>query len=192
MRLKKWFFLLGALLLLPSCMNMATTGAQAVYNRQQLQKSLNDHYLTMRSYRALDIDSPLFKNANISVSTLNGEILLTGQVPEAWQKAEAEKILKTIPGIKHIYDLLTVEQPLPQVARAKDAWITTKVKAQLMASNDVDASQVKVLTENGVVYLMGILPPSEAKEATSIAATTKGVKGVVKIFTYVKISKSPD
>lgn len=63
------------------------------------------------------------------------------------------------------------------------------MKVKLIASEEVDATRIKVVTENGVVYLMGILPSEEAAEAASLASETEGVRSVVKIFSYVRISK---
>ncbi len=188
MRLLK-LFTLATVISLTSCMNMATTSAEAVYNHRSIQKNISDQYITMRAYRALDIDSPLFKNTNISVVTLNHEVLLTGQVPEAWQKPEATRVIKSIPGIVHLYNLLTVGPPTSRSVKLKDTWITAKIKSQFLTSNQVDASQIKVITEDGVVYLMGIIPPSEAIPAVDIARHTEGVRSVVKVFSYVRISK---
>lgn len=171
------------------CMNVATTGAQAVYNRHDIEKNLKDQYLTLQAYQALFVKTDQFKNANISVSTYNQDMLLAGQVPERWQKVKLEKIIKEIPDINNIYNLVQVQSPSSTLTRISDAWITTKIKTKLLASNDVDASRVKVVTENGTVYLMGILLPEQANAAVEVASNTAGVLSVVKIFSYMKISK---
>jgi osmotically-inducible protein OsmY len=170
-------------------MNVATTGAQVVYNRHEIEKNLQDHYLTLQAYQALFVKTDQFKNANISISTYNNEMLLAGQVPEAWQKTKIEKIIKQIPNIGNIYNLLQVQSPSSALTRVSDTWITTKIKTKLIASNDVDASRVKVVTENGTVYLMGVLLPEQADAAVELASNTAGVQSVVKIFSYMKISK---
>lgn len=177
------------IMFLQGCMDIATSGAQAVYNRHAIQKTLNDQFITMQATQALNYKTDQFKNANISVSTYHNEVLLAGQVPEAWQKVKAEQIIKQIPDVKEIHNLLTTEDPSSVLTRISDAWITTKVKTQLMASNDVDASEVKVVTENGTVFLMGILPPDDADAAVEIASNTDGVISVVKIFSYMIITK---
>jgi osmotically-inducible protein OsmY len=176
-------------LFLSACANVAMSGASAVYNRQSLQKSINDQYTTMSAYKALNIDDKRFKDANISIATFNGEVLLAGQVPSAWQRNQAERIVKRIPDVKHVYNLVTVASPSSTLTRISDSWITTKIKTKLIASNDLDATQVKVVTENGMVYLMGILLPDQAKAAIDIARDTDGVVGVVKVFSYMRISK---
>lgn len=174
---------------LPACMNIATTGAQAVYNRHSIQKNLTDQYISMQAYQQLYEKTKQFKNTNISIATYNTEVLLAGQVPEAWQKDKAEAIVKNIPDVSEVYNLIAIASPSSTLTRISDAWLTAKVKAKLIASADVDATQIKVVTENGTVYLMGVLLPEQADAAVDIASNTEGVGKVVKIFSYVKIVK---
>lgn len=184
-----FLFLIVCMLSLQSCMNIATTGAEAVYNRHSIQKNLHDQYLTMQAYRALYFETDKFKNANIIVSTYHGEMLLAGQTPWLWQKSRAEEIVRHNTDVEKIYNLITVKAPSSSLTRVSDAWITTKIKTKFLASNDMDASQVKVITENGTVYLMGILLPEHAEAAVDLARNTVGVQRVVKIFSYMRISK---
>ncbi len=184
-------FLLTLASLLASCTTVATSGASALYNHQSIEKSVNDEYITMRSYQAIDIDSDHFKNANINVSTFNRMVLLSGQAPTAEQKMAAEELVRKIGGIDQVYNWITVEKPASQIARANDVWLTAKIKAKMLASSDLDSSQVKVVTENRRVFLMGILRPQAAKAAVNVASTTSGVEQVVKIFSYLNLSKTP-
>lgn len=190
--MKKNFQIFMAMLIvlsLQGCWNVATTGAQAVYNRHHLEKNLKDQYLTLQAYQTLYGKTEEFENTNISISTYNKEMLLAGQVPSAWQKVKAEKLINKIPDINKIYNLIEVKSPSSVLTRVSDTWITTKVKSKLLASNEVDASEVKVVTENGTVYLMGVLLPEQADAAVEVASNTEGVRSVVKIFSYMKISK---
>jgi osmotically-inducible protein OsmY len=174
---------------LQACMNVATSGAEAVYNRHKIEKNLKDQYLTMQAYKALYYDSDQFKDTNITISTYNREMLLAGQAPSMWQRTRAEEIVKKIPDIENIYNLVSIQSPSSSLTRINDAWITTKVKAKFLASNDMDGSQVKVITENGTVFLMGVLLPEHAAAAVDLARNTDGVQRVIKIFSYMKISK---
>ena len=175
---------------LQGCADVAMTGAQAVLNRHTIQKKFSDQYITMQAFKALNIDSDQFKDANIVVATWEGDVLLTGQVPQAWQQAEADRIVKAVPDVKQVYNLTTIESPTSTLTRMSDAWITTKVKTKLIASDDVDGTRVKVVTENGTVYLMGIVQLKEAEAAVTLASATEGVEKVVKMFSYMTISKS--
>lgn len=176
--------------LLQGCTNIAMSGVEAVYNRHSIQKSLNDQYITMKAFKTLNIDTKLFKNTHIAVATFNGEVLLAGQVPHTWQRSKAEQLVKVIPGIKQIYNLIAIENPSSSLVRMSDTWLTAKIKAKLLASDEVEANQIKVVTENGTVYLMGILSPEAAQEAVELARSTDGVERVVKIFSYVRITKT--
>lgn len=184
-------FIVVLLLLLQGCTTVATSGAQAIYNHKSIQKNIHDQYITMRASQALDIGSQHFKNANVNISTFNNVVLLTGQVPQSWQKIEAERIVRKIAGKAEVYNSLAINKPISHWTRLHDTWITAKIKAKLIASNDLDASQIKVITENGAVFLMGILEPSEAHVAVSTASETSGVQAVIKVFSYMKISKTP-
>src|SRR5690349_11958460 len=92
------------MLLLQGCMNVASTGEQAVYNRHSLQKSWNDQYATRQIYQALRDDR--FDDANVSVSTYHGDVLIAGQVPKPWQKATIGRIARHTPNVKEVYNLL--------------------------------------------------------------------------------------
>lgn len=175
--------------MISGCMSVATSGAQAIYNHKSLQENAHDQYVTVRAYQALDSDQ--FKKANIGISTLNRVVLLTGEVSQAWQKKEAERLVRRIAGVDDVYNWIKVEEPASQFDHLNDSWLTAKVKTKLIASADLDATKIKVITEKGTVYLMGFLKPDEAEEAAQTASHTDGVQKVVKIFSYIKISKTP-
>jgi len=100
--------------------------------------------------------------------------------PLLFAKTRAEEIINNIPDIEHIYNLISIKSPSSSLTRISDTWITTKIKAKLLASNDFDGTEVKVITENGTVYLMGIILPENAAQAVSLARTTDGVQRVIK------------
>lgn len=187
----RWLGMMVLVTTLSGCMNMAMSSAQAVYNRHSLQKSANDQYTTFKASRALErTDQRLFKDANLSVTTYNNEVLLLGQVPNEHEKQEAEAVIRELPDVHHVYNLVEIANPSSALTRMSDSWITAKIKTQLLANNEVDATEVKVVTENSVVYLMGVLPPDQANVVLSIASNTHGVRKVIKMFSYIKITKT--
>lgn len=190
MKIIKFILLVCLSGMLVACMNAAVTGAQAVYSRHNIQASLNDHYIAMKAERTIYIDNNQFQNTNVSVSSFNGVVLITGQVSSHAERLEIENIVKKIPGVKEIHNMLTVSNRSSPLTRVSDTWITTKIKSKLIAMNDVDPSQIKVVTENGVVYLIGIVPPEQADIAVDLARTTEGVQSVVKVFSYIRITKT--
>ena len=175
---------------LQSCMNAAVSSAQAVYNRHTIQTTLNDHYVAMKSEREIYLDNNRFQNTHVSVSSFNGVVLLAGEVPEPEQKQEIEQIVKKISEADEIHNLITITPPISPLIQLSDTWITTKIKSKLIATNGVDPGQIKVITENGTVYLMGIIPREQAAIAIDLARTTEGVQDVVTIFGYLQISKT--
>lgn len=182
-------FLLGIITCLPACVSTAVSGAQAVYDRHGLQTSFNDHYIAMKVDRAIYWNSDRYKHSNISINVFNGIVLLTGQVPTSELHEGLTRLVKSIPEVDKIYNLTIVSEPLSTITSISDAWITAKIKSQLIACVDIDPTQIKVVTENGTVYLMGIVYPDQALGAVEMARTTTGVENVVKIFSYLRISK---
>lgn len=186
------YFSLLLIVFLTGCtgISVATTGAQAVYNRHELQRQLNDKYITFQAYRRMADKPNQFDGTNISVTTLNSEVLLTGETPTIEQQNKIVDIVKNIPNVLEVHNHLELSAPSSALTRASDSWITTKVKTKLLAMNDIDATEIKVVTENGVVYLMGTIFPDQADLAVQIAKETQGVQNVVKHFSYIRISKN--
>ncbi|MDR3492049.1 MAG: BON domain-containing protein [Gammaproteobacteria bacterium] len=190
---KKNIFLLASLLagslLITSCTNVAMTSASAVYNRSSLQSSFSDHYTDMKVSQALYWGSKHFKDSNISINTFNGEVLLTGQIPSPELQQEATELASNAIGVTHVYNMTKVTNPISALTKTSDSWITAKIKSRLIANSEIDPSRIKVVTEDGTVYLMGLVLPEQAAIATDIARSTDGVDNVVTMFSYIKISK---
>lgn len=175
---------------LTACVNAAMTGASVAYNHTSIQRNVSDQITTMRIYQALIHKCDDFKDANVAIATFHDEVLLAGQVPESWQKNKAEEIAKRVSNGKEVHNLIAIGSPSSTLTRLSDSWITAKIKAKYLASSDIDATQIKVVTENGTVFLMGLVMPEAAAAAVDIARTTDGVESVVKVFTYLHIDKA--
>lgn len=182
------FILIGSILL-AGCLNTAVTSVQLAYNHSSIQKTVNDQYILMQAYDKLYKDTLHFKKSNISISALNQVVLLTGQVESAKLRREAVELISTIPDIIQIYNFVRVAPISTPTDDMIDAWITTKVKSKIIANNELDPSQIKVVTENSTVYLMGTALTEQADLATYFARSTDGVKKVVKIFTYLRVCR---
>ncbi len=129
--------------------------------------------------------SEALKHAHINVTSYNGVVLLTGQVPDAQQRELAAKTVSALPKTRQVYNELRVQGKTSLLARSNDAWLTTKVKSRLVAEKGLAGRRIKVVTEDGVVYLMGLLSRSEAALASEISRTTGGVQKVVKAVEYI-------
>jgi len=126
-----------------------------------------------------------FHDAHIVVVSYNGFVLLAGQTNSEKLKATATEVVRKVHGVRRIYNELEIASPSSGMTRTSDTWITTKVKSWLLGSGDIEGTRVKVLTENGVVYLMGLLHRQEAEAAAESTSQVSGVEKVVKLFEYI-------
>jgi osmotically-inducible protein OsmY len=190
------FMVLGILTVcssLEGCVSAAVTGVssgcQVAYNHHSLQNSYHDQYTTMQVDHAIHWHDTNFNNSNISVSTFNNILVLTGQVPTQTLREQLTQVASKAAHVKEIYNLTTVNNPASTLTHVSDSWITTKIKSRLIAAAEIDPSQIKVITENGNVYLIGTVFPDQAEIATDIARETDGVGKVVRIFSYLQVTK---
>lgn len=123
--------------------------------------------------------------SNISVVAFNGTVLLTGQVPTKELRELAGETARVVHGVRQVFNEIEVQVENPLLSRSNDSWLTTKVKTTLLASNDIEGGRIKVVTEAGVVYLMGLLTRDEANRAANIVSTIGGVQKVVKAIEYI-------
>ncbi|MCO7516684.1 BON domain-containing protein [Pseudomonas guariconensis] len=127
----------------------------------------------------------LDKGSHIVVSSYNGVVLLAGQTPRADLKSLAEQTASQVQRVKKVHNELQVMQPSSILARNNDAWLTTKIKTQMLADANVPGSRIKVITENGIVYMLGLVTQKEATAATNVVQGVSGVQKIVKLFEYI-------
>ncbi|WGL17954.1 BON domain-containing protein [Microbulbifer bruguierae] len=128
---------------------------------------------------------PDLKAANIDVTTFNGVVLLTGQVPNTELRTLAGRTAQQVHSVRQVYNEIQVRGTTSMLARTSDTWLTTKVKSVLLTDKEIDSGRIKVITENGVVYLMGLLTRQEAENAAEAARAVGGVQKVVKAVEYI-------
>lgn len=163
----------------------AAAGGAVVYDNRDMQTIMQDRNLTFQAQQKID-QAPEFKDkANVSIATFNHIVLLVGQVPTEELRKKAEDIVKACGNSKVIHNEIVIDQPISKAIRTNDAWITTKVKARLMAERGLNSTQIKIVTEDGVVYMMGIVTHSQGDIATEKTKETEGVSKVVKLFEYI-------
>lgn len=129
--------------------------------------------------------SPLLENANISVVSFNGIVLLTGQVQANDMKQLAGEEVRKINRVREVHNELALQGNSSFLTSTSDTWLTSKVKTKMMTDMNLESGRVKIVTESGVVYIMGLLTRKEATRATEIARTTGGVQKVVKVVEYI-------
>ncbi len=125
------------------------------------------------------------KGNHVVVVSYNQIVLLTGQVASERIREQAGTIAAGVHSVRRVHNELAIGGPISYVSRTNDSWITTKVKSRLFASKQARANQVKVVTENGTVYLMGVLSRGDADKAVDVAKSVYGVQKIVKVFEYM-------
>lgn len=128
--------------------------------------------------------SPELENAHINITSYNRVVLLTGQAPSLEARILAAKTAKEYRGVRQVYNEIKVSGPTSFISRTNDAWLSAKVKTKLMANEEVESSSIKVVTENGVVFLMGLVARQKGEVALRLASETGGAVSVVSAFEY--------
>jgi len=162
----------------------AVTAGAVAYDRRTTGTMLDDQIIEFKILDALRSDEALWQQAHINATSYNNVVLLTGEAPDEELRARAEAIAKNVPKVRAVHNEIVIAAPSAMLSRSSDAWITSKVKAALVGAYGVDAARVKVVTENGTVYLMGLLTRDEADAATDVVRRVSGVQRVVKLFEY--------
>jgi len=191
MKLKATFAVLSSALLLQGCIAGVVVGSAAVATKtatdpRSVGTQVDDGTLEARVESALSKDQQLKKDARVVATAYQGKVLLTGQSPNADLTARAKQIAMGVEGTTEVYNEIRQGTPVSLSTASTDTWITTKVRSQLLTSDTVKSSNVKVTTENGEVFLLGLVTQQEGQSAAQIASQVSGVKHVTTAFTYVK------
>ncbi|MCR9105853.1 MAG: BON domain-containing protein [Gammaproteobacteria bacterium] len=153
--------------------------------KRTLGRMIEDNNIETKATVNIHAADEAFHDVNIVVVSYNGYVLLAGQVHNEALKAKATDVVKRVRGVRRIYNELEIAAPSSAMTRTSDAWITTKVKSWLLGNSDIEGTRVKVVTEDGVVYLMGLASQSEAQRIAATAADISGVQRVVKLFEII-------
>ena len=162
----------------------AATAATVAVDRRTPGTQLEDQTIELKASSALNADPELDEQAHLNVISYNTVVLITGETPTEAMSQKALDIVKSLEKVTHVYNEITIAAPSAWVSRTSDSYITTKVKTKLFANKELSGIEIKVVTEKGVVYLMGIVSRAESEVATEIARQTGGVQKVVKLFQY--------
>ncbi len=158
-------------------------GAAVATDRRTAGAQLDDEVIEDKS--ALAINERFKGDFHVNVTSFNGVVLLTGEVPADAAKVDIEKMLRSTPKVRAVQNELLVGPVTSLSSRSNDTFITSKVKSRFVEAAKFQINYVKVVTERSTVYLMGIVRPDEGTAAAEIARTTDGVQRVVKVFEYI-------
>lgn len=168
---------------LPVVVGGAAAGGAMAADRRTSGVYVEDQNIELKASHTLD--DVVTDLSHVNVTSYKGNVLLTGEVPDAATKTKVENAIKVIESVRNVTNELTIGPKSSISSRADDSYLTTKIKAQFVSENKFQANYVKVVTENSVVYLMGYVTHAEADAAAEIARNTSGVTKVVKVFEYM-------
>jgi len=166
----------------------AATGANAAHDRRSLGAYIDDEGIELKTRLAITEDKEIYSQVHVNIISVNGVVLLVGQAPTEALRMKIEDITRGIEKVRVVHNEITIAAPNSYMTRSSDSLITAKVKGSLFGikgHDGFDPTRVKVVTENGVVYLMGILFRSEADAVATKASRVSGVQKVVKLFEYL-------
>ena len=166
----------------------AATGANAAHDRRSLGAYIDDEGIELKTRLAITEDKEIYSQVHVNIISVNGVVLLVGQAPTEALRMKIEDITRGIEKVRVVHNEITIAAPNSYMTRSSDSLITAKVKGSLFGikgHDGFDPTRVKVVTENGVVYLMGILYRSEADAVATKASRVSGVQKVVKLFEYL-------
>jgi osmotically-inducible protein OsmY len=163
----------------------AAGGASVAYDERSVGTQLDDQAIEVRAVNAIYDDKELHDSSHVVVVSFNRIVLIAGQTPTESLRARAAQLVSAIPDVRKVYNEVTIGEPTSFMTRSNDAAITAKVKSEMLVAADVKAFRVKVVTENGTVFLMGLLPRAQADAAARVASEAGGVQRVVKLFEYL-------
>jgi osmotically-inducible protein OsmY len=191
MKLKTTFAVLCSALLLQGCVGAVLVGSAAVATKtatdpRSIGTQVDDGTLEARVENALGKDQQLKKEARVVATAYQGKVLLTGQAPTTELASRAKQIAVGVEGATEVYNEIRQGTPVSLSTASSDTWITTKVRSQILTSDSVKSSNVKVTTENGEIFLLGLVTQQEGQSAAQIASQVSGVKHVTTAYTYVK------
>jgi osmotically-inducible protein OsmY len=188
----RWAGALALALSLSGCVGLlvggAATGISVAHDRRTTGTVVDDQTIELKLYDVLNRQLP--PGNRISVTSYNGTVLLTGEAVSEGVRRQAEQIARGFnePPVRMVHNELVIGPPSPLSIQSNDALLTTKVKTSLFQINsipDFDPSRVKVVTDRGIVYLMGLVRPVEADATANMASQVDGVKQVVTLFEYI-------
>lgn len=174
-------------ILLSSCavaLLAGAAGSYIIYDDRSLHSLEKDarifHVVHTRFVR-----DPQLRGAHLKVTSFKQIVLLTGQCPVASQRALAEKIGRAAPNVRKLYNEITIEYPTGTWRRTQDSGITSNIRTHMLAKKGLESGAIQIITENGVVYLLGDVTHNQADLAVNVARSIPGVFRVVKVFQYL-------
>lgn len=180
--------LISILLFLNGCAAVVigggATAAAVATDRRTTGTVVEDQAIEVKAAGLISENKELDENTHINITSYNTHVLVTGEAPTHEMRDQIIDLVKSVDKVTHVYDEIAISAPTSFTSRSNDALLSSKLKAKLIANEQLSGIHVKVVTERGTAYLMGLVSREEAEIATDIARKTAGLQKVVKLFLY--------
>lgn len=191
-QIKLLSLIIGSVILLQGCVTATVVGVGAAAatkiatDPRTVGTQVDDETLEEKVLLTINKDNQIKSEARVNVVSYSGQILLIGQVPNETLKDQVTNLTEGVEYVNKVYNELRVGSPISFGQISKDGWITTQVKSKLLVDSNVKSTDIKAITENGEVFLMGNVTQDQANAAVNVARNVLGVKKVVKVFNYIQ------
>jgi osmotically-inducible protein OsmY len=178
--------------LLQGCAEMmvggAVAGAAVAHDRRTPGTFIDDELIELKAVEKISANKAIAEQAHLNITSYNNILLLSGEAPNEAMRTKIEELMRDLPKIRRIHNEIIVAAPSSLLSRTSDTWITTKVKTGLLGIDNLpgfDPTRIKVVSENGTVFMMGLVKREESNVVTDAARRVSGVQRVVKLFEYL-------
>ena len=161
-----------------------TTAGAMANDRRSSGAYVDDESIEWKIIDVLYQDEQIDEQTHLNATSYNGIVLLTGEIPNQDMRVKIGEKIRSVQGVRQLHDETSIAAPSSMMSRSGDTWITSRVKTAMLTDDTDMGARTKVVTDKGVVYLMGIVSPQEADKLTDIARRVGGVQKVVKVFEY--------
>ena len=189
MAMKSIISTISIAILLQGCVAAAVVGvvggASVATDNRSLGNQIDDQKIEIDAQAKLSKSDALSDNTNLQVISVNGSVLVVGQAPNSYLRDQAIKAINEVNGVKQLHNQIRISNTTSFTTKTNDVWLTSKVKTSLFGTDKLDATNIKVVTENGEVFLMGLVTKEQATSAVDIARNVGGGNRVFKILEYV-------
>jgi len=189
MKFKQTVLILSCISILQGCAAAAVIaivgGASVAADNRTLGKQIDDQRIEIVAHNELTKLVEIKDNTNIQVISVNGSVLVVGQALNTRLRDVAIKTISNVNGVLKVHNQIRIGNLVSATTKSNDLWLTSKVKTALLADEKVKSADVKVVTENGEVFLMGLLLEGQADSAVNVARNISGVNRVFKMFEYL-------
>lgn len=189
MKFKQTFLALTCVTVLQGCAAAAVVaivgGVTVAADNRTIGKQIDDQRIEVVAHNELTKLEEINEYANIQVVSVNGSVLVVGQALNTRLRDLAIKTISNVNGVLKVHNQVRIGNLVSATTKSNDLWLTSKVKTALLANDKVESSDVKVVTENGEVFLMGLLPEKQANGVVNVTRNISGVNRVYKMFEYL-------